>query len=183
MSVEQLELSGTPRTIPRHLQILLDETSEDLMDWQGASEPGMFVPADYVLIFDALIEMRTWMPRGRQPDFLEWGSGLGLATLMASALGWRACGIEIQSGLVRESLRLSRAFDLDASFLEGSFFPGDAHAIRKLPERVAKADLIYVYPWPDQEIEIFDLFDRLAKPGAFLLAYYGIEDVRAFRKG
>jgi hypothetical protein len=183
MSVQRVDLSGTPCRIPRHLQILLDESAEDLTDWQGACDPGSFVPADYVLVFDALCEMRTWMPRGERPVFLEWGSGLGLVTLMASALGWRASGIEVQPGLVRESLRLARAFDLEATFLEGSFFPGDPATVPKLAERTAKADVIYVYPWPDQEIEIFDLFDRLAKPGAHLLAYFGIEDIRAFRKG
>jgi hypothetical protein len=182
MAVRRVDLEGTPCRLPRHLQILLDETAEDLTDWQGGSDVGAFVPADYVLVFDALCELRTRMPRDGRPVFLEWGSGLGIVTLMASALGWTATGVEVQPALVRESLRLSRVFDLAATFLEGSFFPGDPNAVHRLLERVGAADLIYVYPWPDQEIEIFDLFDRLAKPGAVLLTYFGVEDVRAFRK-
>ncbi len=182
MSVTRIQLSGAPCPIPRHLQILLDETAETLGDWQGETEAHTFVPADYVLVFDALYELRPQMPKGRRPEFLEWGSGLGIVTLLASALGWKATGIEIQPRLIRSSLETSRAFDLSARFLEGSFFPEDESVVDNLAKLVRHADLIYVYPWPDQEIEIFDLFDRYAAPGARLLTYYGIEDVRAFQK-
>lgn len=182
MPVEKINLEGTPCRLPRHLEILLEETAEDLTDWQGGLDAATFVPADYVLVFDALCELRPRMPRGERPEFMEWGSGMGLATLMASALGWKATGVEVQPALVRQSLRLSRVFDLAATFLEGSFFPEDDNAVKKIVERAGRADLIYVYPWPDQEIEIFDLFDRLAKPGALLLAYFGVEDIRAFTK-
>jgi hypothetical protein len=182
MSVRRFPLSGTPCSIPHHLQVLLDETAELLGDWQGGTDAHTFVPADYVLVFDALCELRTRMPKGKTPTFLEWGSGVGIVTLMASALGWDAAGVEIQPGLVRTSLDLARSFDLPARFLEGSFFPQDEHAVKHCDRRIAEADLIYVYPWPDQEIEIFDLFDRQASAGAMLLTYYGIEDVRAFEK-
>lgn len=182
MSVARIPLSGTPCPIPHHLEILLDETSESLGDWQGSTESHTFVPADYVLVYDALCELRTQMPKGTKPSFLEWGSGLGIVTLLASALGWSATGIEIQPRLVRSSLETSRAFDLSARFLEGSFFPDDTDAVENLSKIIGRSDLIYVYPWPDQEIEIFDLFDRFAGPDAILLTYYGIEDVRAFRK-
>ena len=182
MPLQQFSLEGHPRPLPRHLQILLDETAEDLVDWQDESDDHRFVPADYVLVYDALAELRPRMPATGSPEFLEWGSGLGIATLMARALGWNATGVEIQTELVRRSIDLSRVFDLPATFYEGGFFPTDARPVKKLEELAARADLVYVYPWPDQEIEIFDLFDRLARPEAILLTYYGVEDVRAFRK-
>lgn len=182
MSLNRLSLEGRPQRIPRHLQILLDETAEDLVDWQDRSEEHRFVPADYVLVYDALAELRPLMPSEGTPQFLEWGSGLGIATLMASAMGWKATGVEIQPELVRRSLHLARVFDLPATFREGGFFPTDARPVKKLEALAAGADLVYVYPWPDQEIEIFDLFDRFAHPGAMLLTYYGLEDVRAFQK-
>jgi hypothetical protein len=182
MSIQRVDLSDEPQVLPRHLQILLDETAEDLMDWQNAAEATRFVPADYVLLYDALCELRPLMPKEEQPAFMEWGSGLGIVTLLAAAMGWRATGIEIHPGLLRQSMQYARAFDLPATFLQGSFFPDDREVVEDLEQRMARTHLLYVYPWPDQEIEIFDLFDRLATPGTYLLTYYGIEDVRAFRK-
>jgi hypothetical protein len=114
--------------------------------------------------------------------FLEWGSGFGVATLLAASLGWQARGIECQGPLVKESRRFNQAFDLNARFHEGSFFPADKNAINRLPEICARSEVIYVYPWPDQEVEIFDLFDRMASPQAWLVAYYGVEDLRFFQK-
>ena len=46
MSLTRIPLSGTPCPIPHHLQVLLDETSESLGDWQGETESVTFVPAD-----------------------------------------------------------------------------------------------------------------------------------------
>ncbi|MEX2606594.1 MAG: hypothetical protein WD708_04550, partial [Kiritimatiellia bacterium] len=168
--------------LPHHLEILLQQTAEAMEDWQGNRDNHTFVPADYVLVFDALCAMRPRMPVPK-PHFLEWGSGLGVVTMLAASLGWMARGIELQPGLVRESRSISRMFDIPATFLTGSFFPQDKSAVEKLEEICHSADLLYVYPWPDQELELFDLFDRMAKPGAYLLTYYGTEDVRAYRKG
>ncbi|MGA0369477.1 MAG: hypothetical protein ACO3N7_08510 [Kiritimatiellia bacterium] len=180
MSVEQIASEFPAARLPRHVEVLLRETAESLENWEGNRQHHSFVPADYVLVYDALCQLRTQMPT--KPRFLEWGSGLGIVTMLASALGWRAEGVEIQPALVRESRHLSRYFDFPVTIHQGSFFPNDDNAVEHLEEICRKSDLIYVYPWPDQEIEIFDLFDRLASPGAYLLTYYGVEDVRAFRK-
>ena len=182
MSLTPLALDLDSADLPRHVMVLLDETGEDINSWQSQPGPHPFVPADYVLVWDALKALRPLMPPGRRPAFLEWGSGMGLATLMAAALGWTATGIEIQEGLVHESRTLSREFDLPARFLHGSFIPSDSQAVENLAGLCSAADVIYVYPWPDYEVQTFDLFDRVASPGAVLLAYYGIEDIRAFRK-
>ena len=81
-----------------------------------------------------------------------------------------------------ESENLSRKFDIPARFLSGTFFPDNRADTGPRAKARREADLTYVYPWPDQEIEIYDLFDQSAKPGAYLLAYHGIEDIRIFRK-
>lgn len=181
MSLQRVELDIPPAHIPHHVRILLDETADDLSDWQGAREHHEFVPADYVLVFDALCELRPKMP-SRKPVFVEWGSGLGIVGMMAAGLGWAATGIEVQGELVRRSRWLAHHFDLPVALLHGSFFPEDKNRVEKLEERCRAADLVYVYPWPDQELEIFDLFDRFAKPGAYLLTYFGVEDLRVFRR-
>lgn len=180
MSLIRIDLPLEPAKLPYHVQVLLDETADALVEWQDGKEHS-FVPADYVLVFDALCALRRQQP-GRERHFVEWGSGLGIATLMATALGWKGQGIELQSGLVLESRRLARVFGLPARFHHGNFFPGETQSLPKLADICSRADLVYVYPWPDHELEIFDLFDRLARPGARLLAYLGIEDIRVFEK-
>lgn len=182
MSVLPVEIDLPPVHLPHHVEILLQQTAEAMEDWQGNRENHTFVPADYVLVFDALCALRPRMTVPK-PYFLEWGSGVGIVTLLAATLGWSASGIELQPGLVRESRSIARMFDIPATFINGSFFPQDKEAVDNLEEICRKVNLLYVYPWPDQELEIFDLFDRIAKPGTFLLTYYGTEDVRVFRKG
>lgn len=181
MSVSRVQMELPAARLPHHVEILLDETSGPLSDWQAEHDRNSFVPADYVLVFDALAALRSKMT-SRPTHFMEWGSGFGVATLLASSLGWKARGIEIQPPLVRESRRFNQVFDLSAEFYSGSFFPSDANAVKKLKNFCQQSEVIYVYPWPDQEIEIFDLFDRIASPGTWLIAYYGVEDLRIFRK-
>lgn len=183
MSLQPLPLELEEADLPRHVAVLLEETAEDVNSWQSAPGTHPFVPADYVLVWDALRVLRPLMRKeSRKPVFLEWGSGMGVVTLMAAALGWDACGIEIQEDLVRESRSFSRQFGLPARFIRGSFFPEDREAPENLESLCARASVVYVYPWPDYEIQTYDLFDRMCGPESVLLAYHGVEDVRAFRK-
>jgi len=180
MSIQPLDSIFPPADLPHHVEVLLHETSDSLENWERTRPHHSFIPADYVLLYDALHMLRRKMPP--TPRFMEWGSGLGIVAMLAASLGWRAEGIEIERGLVNESRHFSKLFDLPILIHEASFFPKDPNVFEQLEEACAKCDLIYVYPWPDQEVEIFDLFDQLAKPGSHLLTYYGVEDVRIFQK-
>lgn len=180
MPVIRVPLEITPARMPHHIEVLLEASAGPLGDWQAEHDQNAFVPADYVLLFDAFTALRPRMT-SRPPRFVEWGSGFGIATLLAASLGWKARGIECQSVLVRESRQLNQAFGLDAVFHEGSFFPTDSNAVKKLSAYCREAEMIYVYPWPDQEVEIFDLFHRVTRPGTWLVTYYGVEDVRVFQ--
>ena len=44
-------------------------------------------------------------------------------------------------------------------------------------------DLIYAYPWPDEEWLVEELFDAHARPGALLLTYHGDRGLWLRRKG
>ena len=46
----------------------------------------------------------------------------------------------------------------------------------------ADFDVIFAYPWPDEERLIRTLFDRLAGVGAKLLTYHGGDDFQLRRK-
>ncbi len=49
-----------------------------------------YVSADYQTVFESLARLQ-----GRVLTVLEWGSGLGITTIMASRMGFNAYGIEI----------------------------------------------------------------------------------------
>ena len=70
-----------------------------------------FIPSDHSSVFRALRSV----PRG-DGHFLEWGSGIGTITLMASLLGFRASGIEIEPELVRIARALAERHGLAATF-------------------------------------------------------------------
>ena len=43
-------------------------------------------------------------------------------------------------------------------------------------------DIIFAYPWPDEERLTGALFERYARAGAVLLTYHGGDDLRLRRK-
>jgi hypothetical protein len=115
--------------------------------------------------------------------------------------GFRACGVEASARLVRGARRLAADFDLPAEFARGSFVPGGA-ARRRLAGREfawlsrggrcghralgagpEEFDVIYAYPWPDEEGLVAELFGAGARPGALLLTYHGERGMWLRRKG
>jgi hypothetical protein len=89
---------------------------------------------------------------------------------------------------------------LPVEFIHGSFIPkasedsldsGDGFAwlstdVGGAPEEMgiepADFDVIFVYPWPDEEWVMTELFQRHARTGSVLATYHGGDDVRLRRK-
>ncbi len=134
-------------------------------------------------------------------QFCEWGSGLGVVCCLAAMTGFRAFGVEANGRLVRKARRLAADFDLPAEFVRGNYIPRVA-AGRLLAGREFawlsrsgrcghtalgispdEFDLVYAYPWPDEETLVEQLFDRHARPGALLLTYHGERGLWLRRKG
>jgi len=132
--------------------------------------------------------------------FCEWGSGLGVVACLAAMLDYDAFGIEIDAGLVDAARRLAGDFDLPVEFACGSFLPeetvaaldprqefawldteksGDGEPLELGP---ADFDVVFAYPWPDEEQVIEGAFERHAAVGAVLVSYHGGEDFRVRRK-
>jgi hypothetical protein len=148
------------------------------------------VSSDFALAYAALshLEASALVP-GDQ--FCEWGSGLGVVCCLAAITGFRAFGIEASGRLVREARRLAADFDLPAEFASGNYIPrgtGDGLLAGRdfawltrngrcgyeaLGVALDEFDLIYAYPWPDEERLVEELFDGHARPGALLLTYHG----------
>lgn len=158
-----------------------------------------FVPSDYDRVFPVLRALAdSALLRGH--TFCEWGSGLGVNVGLAAFLGYDAYGIEAEWGLVEEARRLADDFDLSAEFVCGSFIPagGERHVHRggeyswfttesdsayaELGLGADDFDLVYAYPWPDEEQVVAELFDLYAGVGAVLLTCKGGEGFRLRRK-
>jgi len=132
-----------------------------------------------------LILERSLAP-GRR--FVEWGSGLGGATCVASALGFDALGIDIVPEWVERGRRLAAQHGLSARFSCDSYCPDwalrviDGKAAARQAVDWLDADIVYVYPWPAEVRLVEQIFLELARDDALLLSTYGPAEVRIHRK-
>jgi hypothetical protein len=184
---------------PHDVQAFLREAGRRVERFrEGRRLPG-FVPSDFGAVYAGLqgLDEENLAP-GRW--FCEWGSGFGVAACLAALLGFDACGIEIEGELVDESRRLADDFGLPVQFARGSFLPAAADARACAAGGFAwlatgevcghqalgldpdDFDVIFAYPWPDEERLTAALFDRYARPGAVLATYHGGDAVRLRRR-
>jgi hypothetical protein len=156
----------------------------------------MFVAADYRLVYRTLLRYRD-----RINTFLEWGAGTGVTTIMASLLGLDAYGIEIEPGLITRARELNEKYQSKAVFVEGSFIPDSydwnaVHADEHFRSRIdgpsgydeldlelRDFDLIYAYPWPDEESLFHDIMRQCAAKNSLLLTYHVREGMKLTRRG
>src|SRR4051812_7156124 len=158
-----------------------------------------FVPSDFERTYAALADLgASGRPAGRW--FCEWGSGFGVTACLAALLGFDAWGIEIEGELVAAARRLAGDFGLPAEFVRGSFIPARAGAFAAAARGCAwlagagecghgrlglapdDFDVIFAYPWPDEQRLTAALFERYARPGALLLTYHEDGALRLRRK-
>lgn len=138
--------------------------------------------------------------------FCEWGAGLGSAAGVAALLGLSVIGIEQEEVLVNKAKELTDEFGIAATFLACSFLPEGFEETEGIGGRdlviprftgwsesvavpaeiggfdMAEVALFFVYPWPDQEEMILDLFVAVAEPDSILLIYQGDGEISAFLK-
>ena len=143
-----------------------------------------YVSADYQAVYDSLVQLQ-----GRALTALEWGSGLGVVTIMASRMGFEAYGIEAEAGLVEFSEGLAQGYGPKAQFTQGSFFPEqfrwnptdrdrgartvvDAEAAYgNMKMELRDFDLIYSYPFPKERALYHQVLREFARPDAFFLCF------------
>src|SRR5439155_13202718 len=106
--------------------------------------------------------------------------------------------IETEGDLVDAARRLAADFGLPVAFARGSFIPAasagpargrafawlDTHGgsgYEELELSPDDLDVVFAYPWPDEERWTGDLFRRHARRGAVLVTYHGGADVRLRR--
>lgn len=186
-------------TIPPDVQEFLDEADRRIDELHIPGRVTGFVPSDYAGAFTVLRAVAA-AGLSRGPRFCEWGSGFGVVTCLAAMLDFEACGIEIEAELVEQARQLADDFGVPAEFAHGSFVPRGAerrvhasgtyawlmtegdYAYDDLGLDPRDMDLVFAYPWPDEEAVTGDLFDRYAGDGALLVTYHGGDEFRLRRK-
>jgi len=143
-----------------------------------------YVPADYAAVLRSLQQLQ-----GKAISVLEWGSGLGVVTIMASRLGFDAYGLEISPQLVDHARKLALKYASNAIFAQGSFVPNEyswnpemgedgtrtdfdaADGYHQLDMRLSDFDVVYAYPWPDEHAVFADILRGHGRPEGWLLTY------------
>jgi predicted O-methyltransferase YrrM len=165
--------------------------------WTKARNLGFF-PSDYEPVYAVLKALRESNPEATR--LCEWGSGFGVVAGLGALLGYEACGIEIDRRCVTASRSLLKDHGLDVTILEGSFVPEEfaekqepnadgtgtvlcgPGAIDEVDVEIDNFDLIFAFPWPDEQEMYYDLFARYAAVGAILVTYSALEGIRVQRK-
>jgi hypothetical protein len=199
MPLRDIDVTPTGGKLPAEAARLIREAEARIDRFQSECRVPAFVPCDYAAAFAVLSAISEGaLARGRR--FCEWGSGFGVVVGLAALLDFDACGIEIEGGLVEEARKLADDFDLPVEFVQGSFVPRGAedrvhaagtyswlttegdYAYDDLDLEVGDLDVVFAYPWPDEEAVVCDLFERYAGVGAILATYHGGAEFRLKRK-
>jgi hypothetical protein len=199
MPLVDLYPSVREATVPRDVRLFLREAWRRVRRFLRDRHLPSFVPCDF---HRAYLTLRAIAAEGLGAGnlFCEWGSGFGVVACLATLLEYDACGIEVEAELVDAARDLADHFGLPVEFAHGSFIPsgydadaGGTVAFTALDTTTDGAygalgldpddfDLIFAYPWPDEERLTADLFDCRGQLGALLITYHGREDLRVRRK-
>ena len=155
-----------------------------------------FVAADYDSVLDRLVSLRR--PGSR---FLEWGSAMGVITIMADLLGYDASGIELDASLVKAAYELAERAGSKARFVTGSFIPtgwkwrprdGDGRlgtighgpsGYLELGRALSDFDVVYAYPWGGEEPMMLDLMQAHGHEDARLVLHTTDHGTQVYHRG
>lgn len=211
MAIEEIDIDISTCTLPAKVTRLIraaDRQWERFFASEGTRRLPRFVPSEAELVFAAVdCVTRHDLPPGRV--FCEWGSGFGTATCLAALLGYEAYGIEMQPELVAISKEMARNLDIPVEILCTSYipegfetyagvggeelvkartfsYPGETNEFAPqyegMARDIAEIDLFFVYPWPEEQDLMQQLFDAVAMEGAILIAYHSAKEICVYRK-
>ena len=210
VSLEQFTLCLKPEEVPSDVATMLaeaDRRCDDFFEAGLGRRYPRYLPSNPAIVHAAMVCLKeTGYIRGNL--FCEWGCGFGVATCMASLIGYEAYGIEIEPGLADLANQLADDHNIPVEILCTSYLPegyeecdgvggkdlltpaattspGESIDITAHYDGLdpAEVDLFFVYPWPGQEELMMDLFSAIATEGAILLIYLGDREIAAYRRG
>lgn len=199
MPLLDVPIPDEPAAVPYDLKRFLAEADKRVEAALADARTPAFVPSSYEALFPVLRTLfHSTLLRGT--TFAEWGSGVGVATMVAAYVGYEAYGIEAEWELVEEARKLADDFDLSAEFVCGSFIPpgGEEHVLKAgeyawmtteedssyddLGVAPDDLDIVYAYSWPDEQQVVAELFEKYAGVGAVLLSCEAGDQFRLRRK-
>lgn len=211
MAIEEIDIEiATSRTLPAPVARLIQESErrwEQFFASDGTRRLPRFVPSEGELVY-AAIEYVTRHDLSPGRVFCEWGSGFGTGTCLAALLGYEAYGIEMQPELVDLSREIARELDIPVEILCTSYIPdgfetysglGGEELVQSrtfsypganemalqyegMAYDIAEIDVFFVYPWPEEQELMQQLFDAVAADGAILIAYHSAREICVYRK-
>jgi len=194
MALSSVSILLDQKTVPLKIERFLSDLSSEVERHRTKVPAGYrgFVPSDYRKLYSVLqLIERNRLACGMK--FCEWGSGIGVATMIASMVGFEAHGIEVDAGLVKVAEDLIQEHGLAVNIVCGSFVPEgmddlidsafaendgsismvteavDAYA--ELGLEIDEFDIVFCFPWPTDETLTTEIFDRCASTGSLLLTY------------
>lgn len=211
MAIEELAISFESKPLPAKASAYLAEANRriDRLFESGRNKRiPRFIPSDAIAIYNALDFITSEdFPLGRV--YCEWGSGYGIGSCFAALLGYEAYGIEIEAELATASEELANDFGINIQIINSDYMPegfecgngiGGAELVRSeqqvfgygngdevaryegMDHGLDEVDLFFIYPWPGEQEFVQEFFHAVAADGAILLAYYGENDLCAYRK-
>ena len=210
MSLEHLPLLLKPDKVPNDVAAMLAEAHrrcDAFFDSGLGRRYPRYLPSDPTVVHAALVALKE-SGHLRGNVFCEWGCGFGIATCMASLLGFEAYGIEIEDGLADLATQLAEDLKIPVEILCISYLPEGYEECEGIggkdlltPEATTsrgasiattpvyagldpdEVDLFFAYPWPGQEELMMDLFKAIATEDAILLIYHADGETTAYRQG
>ena len=210
MALEEIPLTLKSGEVSPEIATMLAEAEQRLDHFfevgLGRRYP-RYLPSEAEKVYRAIIALKeSGVLRGN--TFCEWGSGFGIATCMASLIGFKAYGIELEEGLVELSTQLAQDLGIPVEILCTSYLPEGYEECQGqggkdlLPPQATTSggvpidttptydgldpddvDLFFAYPWPGQEEFMMDLFSEVATEDAVFLIYHFDGTVTAYRHG
>ena len=206
MSWQEIDLTLSDDPLPEDVVRLIEVAKlrqDEFYDAGLGLRFPKYVPSDPKVVYAAIAFLKD---NGHIEGnvFCEWGCGFAIATGIASLVGMDAIGIEIEDELFERATALMKELDIPAEILQTDYLPWGFDEIQEMggkelipPESISTAgteiappqydgldpdevDLFFVYPWPDQEEMMLDLFMALSSQGAVLLMYQGEGEISAY---
>lgn len=161
---------------------------QDTLPFEG------YVSANYLSVYNSLAQLR-----GKVSTVLEWGSGLGVVSIMASRMGFDAYGIEAESVLLEYSEEFAERYGPATRFAHGSFIPNDfvwnpgdgeevnrtvidmPAAYEQFDMELDEFDLVYAYPWPEERDLYHNILRDFGRRDVLMLIYDGREGISLFQ--
>ena len=210
MPIEEIDLKIEGKKLPEKVKNYLRDANkriDELFETERNRKIPQFIPCNDELLYHWLAAIKTSeLCLGKV--YCEWGSGYGVGACLASLLGYKSYGIEIERTLIEASRKLAEDSNIAVTIIERDYMPegfecyegsGGAELIK--PENYTygernefrpryegmdadldEVDIFFIYPWPGEQEFVLEFFQAVAADGALCLIYLGDDEFGLYQK-